>query len=175
MTQFGIYSFGWKNAPCVEVACRRCCQNWTRESFGLNEPARLDQFVPGPCSWNRCACPDLSHVIFREVSRRPSLSLRFSAWERSQRRPQLSSLRPACGHSTAPKWGMEGNPEFDWREPRDSNCGLPVTSSTRDALISRRVPSGLVNGAAINHVPHVPKAPAQGTAQPSQNGILLSG
>jgi hypothetical protein len=77
--------------------------------------------------------------------------------------------------STAQKWGMEGNPEFDWREPRDSNCGLPVTSSTRDALISRRVPSELVNGAAINHVPHVPKAPAQGTAQPSQNGILLSG
>jgi hypothetical protein len=60
------------------------------KNFGPNKVAL------GQCAWNHRTYPDLSHVIFSEVSRRPCLSLRPSASERSPHLPQLSLLRTAC-------------------------------------------------------------------------------
>ena len=42
--------------------------------------------------------------------------------------------------STAQKWGMEGNPEFDWREPRDSNCGLPAAALAMHSFLAECLP-----------------------------------
>jgi hypothetical protein len=60
------------------------------KNFGPNKVAL------GQCAWNHRICPDLSHVIFSEVNRRPCLSLRPLASGRSPHLPQLSLLRRAC-------------------------------------------------------------------------------